>query len=82
MSGRMRLRSFSITSLLHIVFPVMDDGSATDRCSLAKGLRYRLCGKYSGLQSATFFIVCIFITYCPEEDEDYEAVVSGRKRRL
>lgn len=60
-SGRIRFRSFSMTSQLHIVLPVIDDGRATDKCSLASGLRYRLCGRYRGLQSATFFIVCIFI---------------------
>lgn len=59
-----------MTSQLQMVFPVIDDGRATDKCNLARGLRYKLCGKYRGLQSATFFIVCIFMMFAvfPERE--------------
>lgn len=70
----MRFRNFSMTSQLQMVFPVIEDGRATDKCNLARGLRYKLCGKYRGLQSSTFFIVCIFMMSA--------AVIPGREMLL
>lgn len=60
-SGSMTVRILSMISKLDIFLPVIFDGNATDTLSLATGLRYSECGKYSGRQSDTSSIVCIFI---------------------
>lgn len=61
LSGKIMLRKFSITSQLEIAFPATVAGICTDKTICACGLRYKLCGKYNGTQSTTFFTVCIFI---------------------
>lgn len=61
LSGAMMLRKFSITSQLEMLLPATVAGNCTDMSNFAWGLRYKLCGKYSGTQSDTFFTVCIFI---------------------
>lgn len=52
---------FSITSQLDMALPVVVGGICTDIPIRACGLRYKLCGRYSGSQSDTFFTVWIFI---------------------
>lgn len=55
--------SLSIISKLDTDLPDLMGGSETEICIFATGLRYKLCGRYNGVQSVTFSMVCMFIIW-------------------
>lgn len=61
--GKIMFLRLSIISQLDILLPATVAGICTDIDILACGLRYKLCGKYNGTQSDTFFTVWIFIVW-------------------